>query len=174
MKKILIAMLVVLCMIFGLVACGGGTSDPIQPDEVIIDTSDDITTAESEAPAVEDPTVDQVLFDQNGIKITCNGYDMGDEWDFGPSLKFMVENSTDKNITVQVRDCSINGFMIDPTCSADVAAGKKANDDMTWFASEFEENEIEEIETIEFFFHIFDADEWETIVDSDVITLNFN
>ncbi len=176
MKKILIAMLVILCMVFGLVACGGGTPDPVQPDEVVIDTSDDTATVEPETPAVEDPTVDQVLFDQDGITIVCKGFVPGsdDGWD-DPKVKFLITNDTDKNITVQVRDVSVNGFMIDPTCSEDVAAGKKMNGDMSWLQMYFDENGITEVETIEFYFHIYESDgNWDTIADSDIITLNFN
>lgn len=175
MKKILIAVLVVMCMIFGLVACGGGASDPVQPDEVIVDTSTD-DAGETLTEVTEDPTIDQVLYDADGIKIVCKGFVPGsdDGWD-DPKVKFLITNDTDKNITVQVRDVSVNGFMIDPACSEDVAAGKKMNGDMSWLQMYFDENGITEVETIEFYFHIYESDgDWETIADSDIITLNFN
>lgn len=166
MKRIF-AILTIISMLFIMVSC---TSDPepIMPNETNIESS------EIAVPETTSPVVDVVLYDSNGIKIICKGYKEAGDWDLGPSLSFMIENNTNKNITVQVRDCSVNGFMIEPTCSADVAAGKKANDNMTWFSSDFEENSIETIDTIEFYFHIFDSDEWETIVDSDIISLNFN
>lgn len=174
MKKIF-ALLLALCMLLGMVACGADTSGPINPDEVIINAEDTTSTEAPKTEASVDPTIDQVLFDQDGIKITCKGFVPGSEdgWD-DPKVKFLIENNTDKNITVQVRDVSVNGFMIDPACSEDVAAGKKMNGDMSWLQMYFDENEITDVETIEFYFHIFDADEWEDIVDSDVITLNFN
>ena len=172
----LFAMLMVVCMILSLVACVSteDTSEPTLPDEVIVDTETTSvpTSIETEAPA--DPVADIVLYDVDGIKITCKGYKEAGDWDLGSSLKFMVENNTDKNITVQVRDCSVNGFMIEPMCSADVAAGKKVNDDMTWFSTEFEENGITTVETIEFYFYIYDADSWDTVAESEIITLNFN
>ena len=164
MKKIFVSLLA-LCMMLSVVACDSITIEtPIIPDEIITSTT----------TVTKEPFKDVILFNQDGIKITCKGYITGGTWDFGPSLKFLVENTTDKNITVQVRDCSVNGFMIDPICSANVAAGKKSNNSMTWFTSVFEENDILEVETIEFYFYIFDSDEWGTIVESDVITLNFN
>jgi predicted small lipoprotein YifL len=176
MKKIF-AILMALCMIFGLVACGGGTSDPIQPDEVIVDTStNDTVETPATDPVVNDPTIDQVLYDADGITIVCKGFVPGSEdgWD-DPKVKFLITNDTDKNITVQVRDVSVNGFMIDPTCSEDVAAGKKMNGDMSWLQMYFDENGITEVETIEFYFHIYESDgDWDTIADSDIITLNFN
>ena len=175
--KNIFAILMALCMIFGLVACGGGTSDPIQPDEVIVDTSNDVTPDDTvETPAITDPTIDQVLYDADGITIVCKGFVPGSEdgWD-DPKVKFLITNDTDKNITVQVRDVSVNGFMIDPTCSEDVAAGKKMNGDMSWLQMYFDENGITEVETIEFYFHIYENNgDWDTIADSDIITLNFN
>lgn len=173
MKKIF-ALFLALCMMFSLVACGSEPANPVNPDEVIVNTDTPTTDSSTEAPKT-DPTVDMVLFNQDGIVITCKGFVPGsdDGWD-DPKVKFLIENNTDKNITVQVRDVSVNGFMIDPACSEDVAAGKKMNGDMSWLQMYFDENGITEVETIEFYFHIFDADEWEDIVDSNVITLNFN
>ena len=171
MEKIFI-ILMAMCMFFSLVACGSGASDPIQPGEVIVDTSDDIV----ETPAVEDPTIDQVQYDADGIAIVCKGFvpGSGDGWD-NPKVKFLITNDTDKNITIQVRDVSVNGFMIDPICSEDVAAGKKMNGNMSWLQMYFDENGITEVETIEFYFHIYESDgDWDTIADSDIITLNFN
>lgn len=175
--KNIFAILMALCMIFGLVACGGGTSDPIQLDEVIVDTSNDVTSDDTvEIPAITDPTIDQVLYDADGITIVCKGFVPGSEdgWD-NPKVKFLITNDTDKNITVQVRDVSVNGFMIDPTCSEDVAAGKKMNGDMSWLQMYFDKNGITEVETIKFYFHIYENNgDWDTIADSDIITLNFN
>lgn len=175
--KNIFAILMALCMIFGLVACGGGTSDPIQLDEVIVDTSNDVTSDDTvETPAITDPTIDQVLYDADGITIVCKGFVPGSEdgWD-NPKVKFLITNDTDKNITVQVRDVSVNGFMIDPTCSEDVAAGKKMNGDMSWLQMYFDKNGITEVETIKFYFHIYENNgDWDTIADSDIITLNFN
>lgn len=50
----------------------------------------------------------------------------------GPSYKVSVENKTDKKIIVQTRDVSIDGVMEEPIFSAEVTAGKKANDNMTF------------------------------------------
>lgn len=173
MKKIF-ALLLALCMVLGMVACSTDTPDPVNPDEVIINTEDNTSTEAPETEAPVDPTIDQVLFDQDGIKITCKGFVPGSEdgWD-DPKVKFLIENNTDKNIVVQVRDVSVNGFMIDPACSEEVAAGKKMNGDMSWLQMYFDENEIATVATIEFYFTILDGETWDTIVDSDVITLNF-
>ena len=163
MKKIFILILA-FCMIFAMTACSTETL-PVESTEKII---------HEETPSPAEPEFNQVILDQDNIKITCKGFVPGSEdgWD-DPEVKFLIENSSDKNIIVQVRDVSVNGFMIDPFCSEEVAAGKKMNGNMSWLQMYFDKNDIVEVETIEFYFHIFDSDSWDTIIDSDIITLNF-
>ena len=84
-----------------------------------------------------------------------------------------IYNSNKKDVTVQARDCSINGFMVDPYFSRDVVSGKHAITTISFSSSELEENEIETIETVELSFHIFDMETWDTIVDTAPITINF-
>ena len=45
-----------------------------------------------------------------------------------------------------------------------------AVEDITIFSSDLEENGIEKIEDVELKFHIYDAETYDTIADSDVIT----
>ena len=113
-----------------------------------------------------------LVYDGNNIKVVVKGLAEGSSI-FGPSIIVYIENSSDKNITVQARDVSINGFMVDAIFSADAAIGKRAVDDITFMSSELEENEIISIENVELSFHIFDTDSWDTIVDTDVITITF-
>lgn len=89
----------------------------------------------------------------------------------GDNIKFLIENNSDKNITVQARNVSVNGFMVDSSMSADVAPGKKSNDSLTISSSSMEECRIEKIADVEFSFHIFDAESWDGIVDTDIISL---
>ena len=60
--------------------------------------------------------------------------------------------------------------MISPLFSTTVYDGKMSIDDITIFSSELEENDIETIETVELKFHIYDADTYSTIADSERIT----
>ena len=112
---------------------------------------------------------EQVIYDADGIRITAVSLEQDSFW--GPAVKVLVENNSDKNITVQARNCSINGLMVEPMFSCDVAAGKKANDSITFMSSDLETANITVIKDIEFFLHIFDADSWDAIADSPVITL---
>ena len=77
-------------------------------------------------------------------------------------------------MTVQARNSAVNGVMIDTMFSCDVAPGKKANDEITFSSSELKRAGIETIKEIQFQLHIFDADSWNTIVDSDPIVITTN
>ena len=113
-----------------------------------------------------------VFYDTDGIKIVGKGLSTDDSI-FGPGLIVYIENNTEKNITVQVRDTSVNGFMVDPSMSQDVVSGKKAISAVTFFSSDLEENGIEDITEIETSFHIFDMDSWDGIADTEAIVINF-
>ena len=64
--------------------------------------------------------------------------------------------------------------MVDPFFSCDIAPGKHAIDTITFMSSDLEKNEIKSIESVELSFHIFDGDTWNDIVDTPVVTINFN
>lgn len=114
----------------------------------------------------------EVFYDKDGIKIIGKGLSSNDSF-FGPGLIVYIENNSSKNFTVQVRDTSVNGFMIDTSMSEDVIVGKKAITAVTFFSSSLEENGITDITSIETSFHVFDMESWDTIVDTDPITINF-
>jgi hypothetical protein len=61
----------------------------------------------------------------------------------------------------------VNGLM-----SCDVLPMKKANTSLMFFSSDLEDNGITDLENVELKFHIFNKDTWDTIIDSDVVTLN--
>ncbi len=114
----------------------------------------------------------KVIYESEGITVVAKGLSDYDSI-FGPGLILGIYNGTDKAITVQTRDVSVNGFMIDAIFSSDVASGKYAIDAATFFESDLEDNGIEKISDIELVLHIFEADTWETLVDTDVISLSF-
>lgn len=113
-----------------------------------------------------------LAYEADGIKVVIKGLAQDDSI-FGPSIVVYIENNTDKTFTVQSRDVSINGFMVDAMFSCDVMPGKKAVDTITFMSSQLEENEIAAIEDVELSFHIFDSDSWEGIVDTDAVSIHF-
>lgn len=111
-------------------------------------------------------------YDADGIKVVVKEMNSSESF-WGSDIYLYIENNTDKDITVQARDVSVDGFMIDPMFSSDVVAGKKAFDTMTFMESDLKENDIKEINSLEFKLHIFDMDTWETIKDTDIIKVSF-
>lgn len=113
-----------------------------------------------------------IAYNGDGIKVVVKGLSE-DQSIFGPSIVVYIENNSDKDITVQTRNVSINGFMVDAIFSSDVLIGKHAVDTITFLSSELEENEINSIDEVELSFHIFDLARWDTIVDTDMIAITF-
>lgn len=110
--------------------------------------------------------------EQDGIKIQAK--ELVTDGQMGPELKVLIENDTDKDLTIQCRNSSVNGYMVETMFSAEVAAVKKANDAITFLSSDLEENSITQIQDLELSFHIFDTATWKTIADTAPIQLSFN
>ena len=105
---------------------------------------------------------------------TWTGYEY-DEYDL--TFKVRIENTGDQPFTVQTRNESINGYMISAWMSADVLTGKIANSEFYFNVSDLSDNGIDPasgVETIELSFHIFNSDSWDTIVDTEAISIALN
>jgi len=113
-----------------------------------------------------------IVYDADGIKVVVKEMNSSESF-WGSDIYFFIENNSAKDITVQARDVSVNGFMIEPMFSVDVVSGKKALDTMTFVESDLTENNIKEIKSLEFKLHIFDTDTWDTIKDTDIIKVSF-
>lgn len=112
------------------------------------------------------------VYEGKGVKIVFK--ELTDGGIMGPELMMYIYNSGDKSVTVQTREVSINGFMVDPVFSAEVGPGKHAVSGVTFMSSDLEENEIEKITDVELSFHIFNTETWNTIADTDTVTLSFS
>ena len=182
MKKTIIFTLII-ALLFTFTACGFSGSNiedkvPVQDAEILDELEQDILDFAEGAPAENEPVEElteevtieeQVIYDEHDIKVTAKALEY-DDW-FGPSIAILIENNSQQNITVQTRNSSVNGLMIDTLFSCDVAAGKKGNDKITFYETELDIANIEIMKNIEFQLHIFDSDEWKDIADSDMIVL---
>lgn len=110
------------------------------------------------------------LYNEGGIRIVGKTVDENSFW--GTAILLYVENNSGKNVGISVDDMSINGFMMNPLFSTRVYDGKKSIDDITLFSSDLEKNGIETIEEVELKFHIYNADSYSTITDSEPITFS--
>ena len=110
------------------------------------------------------------LYNADGIRIVGKAVDENSFW--GTAILLYIENNSGKNVGISVDDMSINGFMMSPFFSTTVYDGKKDIDDITVFSNDLKENGIESIEEVELKFHIYDAESFSTIKDTDPITFS--
>lgn len=127
------------------------------------------SSGKTEAPVGDVAVNEQVVLDEQGLKITVLSLDM-ENW-FGPTLSLLIENNTEKNLTVQARNTSVNGAMMDPYFSADVAAGKKANSDLSFISTDFSDAGITTLQTVELSFYVYETDTWDDVFSSGMITI---
>lgn len=174
--------LVLILAIFTAMAMGSGSGSSSSSNDVKIPSSvtsggqdavskpADSAAAPTSSSSTPEVTIEEVVvFDQGGIKITAKSFNANGT--FGPEIKLLIENDSAKSITVQSRKTSVNGYMIETMMSADIAAGKKANDSLVLMRSDLEAAGIATIADIEFSFHIFDSETWDTIIDSDMVRI---
>lgn len=175
--------LAILVVVIVAASIGGGNDDgvkkpsDVQGDSSITAPKEDGTTAptadddEDQPPTPQEVTIQEtVLYQAHDITITATG--MKDSL-FGQEVTLQIVNDSAKNVTVSSRDLSVNGYMMDTTgFYAQVAAGKKAIDDLTLYSSELNEAGIETVATIEFSVHVSDSDSFDNIDDSDLVCLS--
>lgn len=141
-------------------------------DDYLNTDSITLTTSAAEGFSYSYDDSGSLLYDDNGVKLVAKG--LAEEGSIlGQCLILYIENTGDRDVTVQTDHASVNGFMVDPLFSRDVCAGKHAVAAVTIMSSELEDNAIEEITDVELTFHIFDSDSWDTIVDTDPVSVHF-
>ena len=110
----------------------------------------------------------EVLYDKDGIKIIGKYADENSFW--GTAILLYIENTSNKNVTIQASNVSINGYTFDAALlSATVYAGKKAYSEITLFSSELEQNGITSVDEVSLKFKILDAKTFKELAKSDVI-----
>lgn len=117
-------------------------------------------------------TVYKEVYRDENVIIKSGGYSGTDD---RYHFDFEIENLSDRNLTVQVRDVVMNGYTISDAgifCSMDVVTGTKAKNDMTLYRSVDDTiPKKSEINSVKLKFHIFDFKDWDFGYDSKNITL---
>ena len=110
----------------------------------------------------------QELYNANGVRIVGKTVDENSFW--GTAILLYIENTSGQNVGINVDNMSINGYMMTPLFSTIVYDGKKSIDDITIMSSDLEANGITSVDQVELKFHIYNAESYDTIADSDAIT----
>lgn len=127
-------------------------------------------TEESSGPKDEVTEYNQEILDNESIKVSLIDVKHIKKQEFGNEkyiISFDVENKTDKSITVQARDVSINNRMVDTgllTMSTDITAGKSATADLE--ISSFSDDELPKLEgNLEMVLHTYSWDDMDHELD---------
>lgn len=132
------------------------------------DETKDIEASSKEAKT-EVTIEEQVLLDKADIVITAKEY-VTDTL-LGDGIKLLVENNSDKTVTVGCKALIVNNYMINDLFASEVSPGKKANEIVYLSSSELEAAGIDRVGQIEIYFCIYDSETYEDIYNSECVTI---
>lgn len=138
---------IALLLLSSLLICGcSGHTQEFQDTEFDKSTSSLNITEETDAQVTEYLSIvsvnETVLYDGDGIKLTLIGME---ETYSGIDFKVLAENNTDNDIAISCDDIIVNGITMYGDLYISIAAGKKANDEISFSYSNLEFSGIEEI-----------------------------
>ena len=166
MKRIISLFLAVLLLI-SMAACGKEQKRAGKPSQNVVENPQ--PTVEQAAKPKKATIPETILYNDKNLKITAKS--LSSDGIMGPELRLGIENNTDKDLTIQTRSVSVNGYMIDTIMSMDVPSGRRHTDSLILVDTSLEQCGITTIGTIEISFHVFVIETWDTYVDTQVITL---
>ena len=157
MKKLL-ALLLALAMLTCLAACG---EEPAKKDDTTTTTTTTGgTTTTTTKPQEEEFVFEEVtLLDDENCVIRITEIDEDNMW--GYTLKAYFENKSDTDYMFSVDSATINGVAAEPLFAVDVAAGKKAKEDITFMDPFPKGVDVGEFTDIALTFSVSDPEDWE-------------
>ncbi|MBO7426814.1 MAG: hypothetical protein J6U23_14170, partial [Clostridiales bacterium] len=116
---------------------------------------------------------EDVIYDDNDVKVTVSDVSY-DDW-YGTQIEFLIENGTDEDLNFNANYVFINGCVSNTYLSeGSVSAGKKTYAKLSLREDELEDfYNIKSIGNIQFELYATN-DDWDYIVDHEVITLTTN
>lgn len=172
-KVLAVFMAASIFMSFAIYGCKGSS---VESTKAIIGAGEASGEAESNGAGSttkgsnSTPTIEEtVVYEKDGIKITAKEYTTESIW--GDGIKFLIENDTSKNLMVSCKALIVNNYMISDLFATEVAAGKKTNEIMHLSSSQLKQSGIDVIGLIECYFHIYDNDTYDTVADTECISI---
>lgn len=160
MKKAFTKSLAVL-LALALSACSSssaadGKSEKEQKESAVTETEEVIPEEES---AEEVKFEEFTAIDNDECSVIIKELDPDNLW--GYTIKVILENKSD-DITYMfsVESASVNNVKTDPLFAAEVAPGKKSNEDISFTTNSLKENGITEFTDIELVFRVYDTNDW--------------
>jgi len=171
MKKLIAVMLVMVFAITLLAACGGGgnsssgnsssgnSASNSSSSGSSTSTAPDASSSSASSTQQEKIEYDEVIWDDQGIKITLTGYMRRELWE-DYAFYFTIENNTDKDIMARFVHASVNGCMISWTNYSEnnrAKAGETRDDTKLVFGIDYlKKRGITEIQELEFSLEFFE------------------
>lgn len=137
-------------------------------------TTTDLITVETSAKQDEEVECDesgQAAYDKDDIKIIFKGVNIDRAYSDGAELMVYMYNGTDQKIAVRAKDVVVNGYTMTSAMNSTILPNKRAVDVVTFYKLDMEEHDIVDIDSIKVSFTIKDADNWETIDSTDMISV---
>lgn len=132
------------------------------------DKNDDSSKKSNEKTTIEET----VLLERDGIKITAKEYITDSFW--GDGIKLLIENTSDKNLTVSCDALMVNDYMVaDLLFSGNVAAGKKTNETLYLSSTELKNAGIDNVGKVEIDFYAYD-DNYSRVFENEIVKLETN
>lgn len=158
-KKILTILIVCVFFLMGI------ASGSIEVEEgTTIKKNEQSETIKEELATI----TEQVLFETDGIKVTAK--EIVDGF-LGPELKILVENNSNKDITLGLDDIAVNDYMMSAFLYEEVAAGKKSNTSFSIYSSTLKDAGITNIGKLDLYFYIIDQNTYDRLYESDGIEI---
>lgn len=155
MNKQFCATLSALILSLGLTACGKSP----EPTEIPTSVPQQTQATQPTQPIQTESAFQEIkLVDNEHCTFTVRGAE--EDGLFGYGLNVFLENKTDKELMFSLDGVSVNGYMCDPFWAVTVAAGKKANEQITFLESDLEANGIEAVSDITFTLSVYDNNDW--------------
>ncbi len=168
MMKRPLPVLFILCLALTLLAGCGGTSDAVTEavsamsetnNEAAESETEDEAEPEEETEAESELSFEEItMADNDQCSIVITGLDPDSIW--GYTLDVALENkSEDATYMFSVLTASVDGVESDPYWAAEVAAGKKANEEITFYDSVLDDIGVAYTD-IALTFRVYDSDDW--------------
>lgn len=156
------------------------TNDIGKASELTVDNSKDSKSNNTKSKAkdnssdtVSDSSTitinEQVLVDQDGVKITAVEYVTDSIW--GDGIKMLIENNTSQNLMCSCDALIVNDYMITDLFAQAVAAGKSAYETLYLSNSQLKQAGIDNVGKIEIYFRVYDNDTWDNLFKTGCVTL---
>lgn len=158
---------------FGNATPDDSASMPSETTPVTAPTTEPAEHTNSTVAPVQ-PSAPVVVLDAAGLKVTFLAVEFDDLWQ-SYKLKFMLENNSDIDVSINSLEEVIDGFMVDVNIGfyCEVLAGKKAVDYLILYDFELEPLGISKPNTIELKWSATASDDiFNTITKTDAVTIN--